>query len=144
MIRENDVSSKLAYDSGTMKTPLKWYTKLRSILEPHRFLIGCFLAILVAFAHPDASWLKPEITVSWLLVMFIFLLSGLTLRTEEFAKAVTRIQFNAAVIVFNLGLLTMFIYGICQILVALGFNRLLADGMIICAALPVAPNSSSF
>ena len=59
----------------------------------NEFLILIVFVILVAKAYPPlgAIYLAPQITATWIAVMFIFLLAGLGLKTEEFSKAFTRI-----------------------------------------------------
>jgi len=81
-------SEPSASEPSTWQVALKW-------ADGQRFLIGVVLAILVAFAYPKGGLaLAPEITASWVAVVFIFLMSGLSLKTKELKKASKRMDFN--------------------------------------------------
>ena len=114
------------------------------MLNEQRFLVGIAAAVLLALAHPPgASFLAPDITAKWIAVMFIFVMSGLGLKTAELSKAVKRVQFNSAVQGFNLCFLTLGVFGVSRLCIELGMDRVLADGMVICAALPMTVNMVS-
>jgi sodium/bile acid cotransporter 7 len=109
--------------------------------DGQRFLIGVVLAILVAFAYPKGGLaLAPEITASWVAVVFIFLMSGLSLKTKELKKASKRMDFNCAVQAFNLCLLTLSVAALTEALRQTGINVAILDGMVLCAALPMTVN----
>lgn len=121
-----------------LKTP---FQKLFGFIDDQRLIIGFALAIFIAFANPKGSKvLYPQVTASYVLVMFIFVMSGLTLKTKELRKAARQFKFNAAVQGFNLGLLTISIWLISKLAVHLGLHQELGDGMTICAALPMTVN----
>jgi len=86
-------------------------------------------------------YLYPDITATWLAVIFIFVLAGLGLKSEELSKAFTRLYFNFFLQVFNFGVDSAFVYGFTRIVLAIGgLSQNLADGMIICACLPITVN----
>ena len=117
--------------------------KLLQIYSNNEFLILVVVAILLARAYPPlgARYLAPEITATWLAVCFIFVLAGLGLKTEEFAKALQRLYFNAFVQVFNFGVVSSIVYGVSRALEAADIlNRDLADGMVVAASLPMTIN----
>ena len=103
-----------------------------------RFLIGVVLAILIAFAYPKGGLqLAPEITASWIAVVFIFLMSGLSLKTKELKKASTHMGFNLAIQFFNLCLITLGVAAITEALRLTTINVAILDGIVLCAALPM-------
>jgi len=111
------------------------------VLEEQRFLLGVVAAVLIALAYPKgASFVAPDITAKWVAVVFIFFMSGMGLKTAELSKAVKRIHFNTAVQAYNLCFLTLGVFGVSRVAKSLGMNELLADGMVICAALPMTVN----
>jgi solute carrier family 10 (sodium/bile acid cotransporter), member 7 len=108
------------------------------------FLIHILLSILLAFAYPPlgAIYLAPQITATWIAVILIFFLAGLSLKTEEFAKALQRIWFNIFVPLFNFGVVSILAYGLSRFLVSVHIvPPALADGMVICSTLPLTINT---
>lgn len=70
-------------------------------------------------------------------------LAGLRLKTEEFSKAFQRLYFNIAVQVFNFGVVSAIAYGVSRGLAEVNaISEALADGIVICAALPLTINMS--
>lgn len=68
-------------------------------------------------------------------------MAGLGLKTEEFSKALQRFKFNLFVQVFNLGIVSAIVFGISRGLVRAGaLDQSLADGMVVCASLPLTIN----
>lgn len=107
------------------------------------FPLLIIVAILIAYAYPPlgAVYVAPQITAGWIAVCYIFLLSGMGLKTSEFAKAFKRIYFNAFVQVFNFMVVSAVVYGVSRLLIETGvLQRALADGMLICSCLPMAIN----
>ena len=73
--------------------------------------------------------------------MFIFVLAGMGIKTEEFAKAFQRFKFNAFLQLFNFGAVSGIVFGFSRFMVAVNaLPRSLADGMTICASLPITVN----
>jgi len=71
----------------------------------------------------------------------ILVLAGLGLKTEEFSKAFQRFWFNLSVQTFNFGVVSAYVYGVSRgLLVVNVVPRALADGMVICACLPLTIN----
>ena len=72
-------------------------------------MIFMIIAILVAFAYPDAGAkdgdLESKTTTGWVAVVIIFVLSGWSLKTRELVKAALYSKLNSAVQIFNLGIL---------------------------------------
>ena len=104
-------------------------------------LINFAAAILLAFAAPSVGLaLAPDITAKWVAVIFIFILTGISLKTKALVKAFSNLKFNAAVQLFNLGILTIIVYYVSRLAISWGLSRSLGDGMVICAALPMTVN----
>jgi solute carrier family 10 (sodium/bile acid cotransporter), member 7 len=67
--------------------------------------------------------------------------AGLGLKTEEFASASKEVYFNTIIQTFNFGLVSLLVFGFSRLLMDLGvLVDSLADGMLICACLPMAIN----
>lgn len=63
------------------------------------------------------------------------------IKTEEFAKAFQRVYFNAFLQLFNFGAVSGIVYGFSRFMNGVGALPLsLADGMTICASLPITVN----
>ena len=57
----------------------------------HSFLINAVTAILLARIRPPfaGEYLAPKVTASWIAVIFMFIMSGLSLKTKEIANALS-------------------------------------------------------
>jgi len=109
----------------------------------NEFVILVILAISLARAYPPLgnTYLAPQITSTWIAVMFIFLMAGLGLKTKEFSNAFQQIYFNAFVQTFSFGVVSSIGYGLSKALVAANIiPQSLGDGMTICASLPMTIN----
>ncbi|GKY93559.1 hypothetical protein MPSEU_000323300 [Mayamaea pseudoterrestris] len=116
---------------------------LTSFYMTYDFLILAVLAILLAKAYPPlgAIYLAPEITATWVAVIIIFFLSGLNLKTEEFKNAFKQIGFNVYIQVYSFVFVSAFVFGVSRGLAKAGIlSQDLADGLVICACLPMAIN----
>jgi sodium/bile acid cotransporter 7 len=109
----------------------------------NQFPLHIMLAILLAWAYPPlgAEYLKPEITATWIAVTIIFFISGMGIKSKEFSKAFQRFYFNGFVQCFNFGVVSICVFAVSRLLtVAHMLDANLADGMVICACLPMAIN----
>eukprot|EP00804_Cyclotella_cryptica_P019570 CCRYP_014320-RA/>CCRYP_014320-RA protein AED:0.11 eAED:0.11 QI:348/0.5/0.66/1/1/1/3/331/456 len=129
-----------------------------ALYTANSFLILILCAILLAYAYPPlgAVYVAPQITATWIAVIFIFMstlyemiaslrklvaLAGMAIQTKELSKAFTRFFFNVFVNVFNFGVVSGIVYGFSRFMLYVNaLPKSLADGMTICATLPVAPN----
>jgi solute carrier family 10 (sodium/bile acid cotransporter), member 7 len=120
-------------------------TEVQSFLREQELLLLILAAIGLAriFPIPGVYWVHPEITATWLAVVFIFILAGLGLQTSEFAKAFQNVRFNVTIQFFSFFFVSGFVYVISQQLVHHHIlnNSALADGMVICSCLPMAINT---
>ena len=63
------------------------------------------------------------------------------IKTEEFKKAFQRLRFNLFVQIFNFGVVSSIVFGFSKFMVSVNaLSQSLADGMIICASLPIPIN----
>lgn len=109
----------------------------------NEFLILTVIVIIFAKLYPPlgAVYLAPDITATWIAVIFEFFMAGLTLQTKEFSKAFQRIQFNSTIQFFNFGIDSAVVYGVALALRSLNILSIdLTNGMIICSCLPMTVN----
>lgn len=124
------------------KCRLCW-NKLVDFYFTYEFLVLVVVVILLAKAYPPlgAIYLKPEITATWIAVIFIFVMAGLGLKTSEFTNALKEIKFNLFVQCYNFGVVSAIVFGFARMLESVGaLSKNLADGMIICSCLPMTIN----
>lgn len=133
-------------NSNTYNSKTFWQ-KLQSIYFENEFVILIILAILLAKCNPTIGikYLYPQITAKYVAVIFIFLLSGLSLRTSELhATAFSNVAFNLFIQCFNFFFVSTFVYCICKYVIQhyhIIQNIHLIHGMIICSCLPMAINA---
>ncbi len=74
----------------------------------------------------------------------IAVLSGVALKTEQFATACAKYRFNAYVLIFNFGFVSAVVFGISSALKSAGIlSPFLSDGLVACGSLPLAVNAVS-
>jgi sodium/bile acid cotransporter 7 len=122
-------------------------TKLQSFYREHEFVLLILLAIGLAHLNPTigTQYCYPEITATWIAVIIIFILSGLSLQTSELhVAAFHNVIFNVYIQCFNFFLVSGFVYGVCHY-VLYPFHIIqsihLLHGMIVCSCLPMAINT---
>lgn len=106
----------------------------------NHFVIHIALAIGLAKLYPPigAVYLFPHVTATWLAVVFIFLMAGLSLKSDELAQATSRVRFNAYVQTFNFGAVSLLSFGMSRAMLSLGLvDEGLANGMVIGACMPI-------
>lgn len=119
------------------------WKRWRKIYAGNSFLILVVCAILLALAYPPlgAIYLAPQITATWIAVVFIFVLAGLGLRTSELSKAFSNIWFNTVVQCFNFFVVSSVVFGVSRFLISVGaLARGLGDGMVIGTCVPMTIN----
>jgi sodium/bile acid cotransporter 7 len=124
-------------------SPPTGWQRAKGFYWDNEFLILVVVAILLARAYPPlgATYLAPEITATWIAVVFIFVMAGLGLKTSEFSKALQQVWFNATVQLYNFGVVSAGTYGVSRALEAASIlSKDLADGMVVCACLPMTIN----
>lgn len=99
--------------------------------------------ILIARAYPPLGsvYLLPQITATWITVLFVFFLAGLGIKTDELKNVFKRFFFNVFVQIYNFFIVSAIVYGFSLVMIIIGaLSKSLADGMIICSCLPVTIN----
>jgi solute carrier family 10 (sodium/bile acid cotransporter), member 7 len=119
---------------------------LRSCLRQHEFLLLIVAAISLAHLDPafGERYLYPDITATWLAVILIFLLAGLGLPTQDLlVSAFSNTYFNGLIQAYNFVFISAVAFAVTRGLLHwhLLQNPALADGMLICACLPMAINA---
>lgn len=121
----------------------QFWLDVLAFYNANSFPVKAVLAILLASAYPrlGAEYVHPQITATWIAVLFIFLMSGLGLKTEEFTQAFSRVWFNLFVQGFNFFTVSLITFGITRLLISSGaIAKSLGNGMTICACLPMTIN----
>lgn len=119
------------------------FTKICDFYTSNSFLILVVVAILLAYAYPKlgAEYLYPQYTATWVAVIIIFFLSGISLKSEEFKNAFQRLGFNAFVQTYNFGFVSVLMFGVTRLIVHLGIIApSLGDGMMIGSCVPITVN----
>lgn len=126
------------------EAPPSFLSKVVAFYWEYEFLILVIVSIGLAKAYPPlgGDYLQPDITASWIAVVFEFFMAGLSLKTSELANALKQVYFNACVQVFNFGVVSSVVYGISRLLVMGNIIGLdLADGITIAASVPMTINT---
>ena len=113
---------------------------IQDFYAANSFLLKALLAILLAKVFPPAGaiYLHPEITSTWMAVIFIFTMAGFSLKSNEFAEAATRGWFNTFVLSFNFFLVSLLVFGMTLLMRYIDLvPKGLTDGMIVCACMPI-------
>lgn len=122
------------------------FVRAWSILVKFSFFVGVICSLPIAYAFPSlgAEYLQPQITATWIAVVFVFLLAGLGIKSGEFSKSFQRIWFNLFVQSFNFFAVSSIVYGISRFLIVTNaVSKALGDGMVICSCLPMTINTVS-
>jgi len=107
-------------------------------------LLLAFIGIAKLAPEFGAVHLAPQYTASWIAVALIFFLSGIGLKTEQYAYALSKYRFNAYILIYNFGFVSAVVAGISHALKTSGIlSPYLSDGLVACGALPLAVNAVS-
>ena len=126
--------------TGSLFCNSQFRAKLIAWYFDNEFLLLIIIAILLAKAYPPlgAKYLKPDITSTWIAVILIFLLAGLSLKTSEFTNAMLNWQYNVLVQIYNFGIVSAIAYGVSRALQSSNIiGTDLADGMVVCSCMPM-------
>jgi len=121
-------------------TPSSSPSSCSNFYQANSFLILVVAAIGLARLYPPlgAKYLRPEITATWIAVMFVFFMAGLSIKTDQLSKAFGRFGFNAFVQIYNFVGVSLIVFGFTRAVMA-WHGRLLpevANAMMICACMP--------
>ena len=140
---EPAISSQLEQHEPSQSRRKRLLHKAGRIYHQNSFLILVTCAILLAYAYPPlgAIYVAPQITATWIAVIFIFILAGMGIHTEEFSKALQRVYFNTFIQVFNFMVVSGIVYGFTRFMLHVkALPESLADGMTITSTLSVSVN----
>ncbi|ESO99959.1 hypothetical protein LOTGIDRAFT_112710 [Lottia gigantea] len=117
------------------------------ILRKNWFLFGIVAVIILAKFAPGigskGGILYPEITVKYCAVFIIFFNSGISLKTEELAKAVSQVKIHVFVQFFTYCFFPFIIKCLVLLLESLvPFEKLLLDGLLILSCMPPPVSSA--
>lgn len=116
------------------------------ILRNNWFIIGIVIAIIFAKLYPDigskGGILKPEITVKYVAVFIIFFNSGLSLKTEEFTKAIFQVKIHAFIQGFTFILFPLLMQALATLLATGPFDRFLLEGLKVLGCMPPPVSSA--
>lgn len=117
-----------------------------SAVKKHWFLIGIVVVILSAKLNPSigakGGLLKPEYTVKYIAVSFIFFNSGLSLRSEDLTRAITRVRLHAFIQGFTLLFVPAFVYMLTSALKYTSMNHWLVQGLRVVGCMPPPVSSA--
>ena len=107
-----------------------------SFIRKYWFLLGLILVIGLAYLFPDVGktggYIRAEWSVKWGCVMFIFLLSGLSLRTKQLGKELLRIRLHLFIQIFSFVVIPFSVFGLVVLLTKFtSFNRILLIGLLV-------------
>lgn len=105
---------------------------IQDLIRKHWFLVGILFAIVFASLAPSlgtkGGYLKPEYTVKYGAVSVIFLISGLTLKTDDIFNTFTHYKLHLFIQVFTFLVFPVFMYFVSTILYAVGVNHWVVKG----------------
>ncbi|KAL3758349.1 hypothetical protein ACHAWU_005019 [Discostella pseudostelligera] len=136
-------SQRFEPQESTQSRSKRIVNKAGHMYHQNSFLILVTCAILLAYAYPPlgANYVAPHITATWIAVIFIFVLAGMGIRTEELTKALKRVYFNTFVQVFNFMVVSGVVYGFTRFMLYVkALPESLADGMTVTSTLSVSVN----
>ena len=129
-----------ASTTSTFNSILRWH-HIQDFCRANSFVLKVILVICIAKLYPPlgAIYLHPEITATWIAVMFIFLMAGICLKSNEFVTAATSLLwFNTFVLAHNFGVVSLIVFGLTTLIRDLDIlPKGLTDGMVVCACMPV-------
>lgn len=117
-----------------------FWNRICSTYKSNSFLINIVIVILLAYLYPPlgAIYFAPQITASWIAVIIIFFLSGLSLKTDDFKRIFKRLHFILFVQSFNFFIVSVIMYGVSRFMIkVIGLQEELGDGLVICSCLPM-------
>jgi len=104
-------------------------------IRKYWFLAGLIFAICLAYLFPNVGktggYIRSEWSVKLGCVIFIFFLSGLSLRTRQLAKEFLHIRLHVLVQIYSLIIIPFTVYGLGLLLIKFSLNKTLIVGLII-------------
>ncbi|KAI9246944.1 SBF-like CPA transporter family-domain-containing protein [Phascolomyces articulosus] len=141
-------STPLTRKQKLRKFGKKSWIVAKSLFKRYWFLVGLAFVIMLAVLAPDVArqqgYIHAEWTIKWGAVIVIFLISGLSLRTQTLAKTVLRVRLHMLVQIINLIMIPFFVFGLVLLFfhVHMNLNSLLLVGLVIAACTPTTVSSN--
>ncbi|KXS13022.1 hypothetical protein M427DRAFT_58943 [Gonapodya prolifera JEL478] len=123
-------------------------SSVRDFLAKNWFLLGLVCAIGLAAAYPPlgkkGGYLASQYTVKYAGVAFVFLFSGMSLKTSVLIKATMVWRTHIVIQLLSLGFMPLLGWGIATGLKrGTGINPALLDGFVICMSAPTTVSSNT-
>ncbi|KAI9343896.1 SBF-like CPA transporter family-domain-containing protein [Zopfochytrium polystomum] len=135
----------LATEDAPNTNPSVW-TKIWAFVCKHWFLEGLGCVILLAFAWPNLGKkhgiIRADITVSYVVVALIFIISGMSLKTKVLLKSMVNWKMHILIQGFSLGITPVIGLGVGRLLGLSSFNDTLIKGLIIATSTPTTISSN--
>lgn len=123
------------FEENRKETKNERKKKIFTLLKNYWFLIGLIFVIYLSYLFPDIGksrgLIRSEWTIKWFSVCFIFLLSGLGLKTKDFRKEILHIRLHLFIQFVSFVFFPLFIYFLCFILQLFSFHSMLLVGFIV-------------
>jgi sodium/bile acid cotransporter 7 len=115
--------------------------RVRAIMKSQRFILGMIFVIAMAGVEPDVGRkngpLAPQITVKYIAVPLVLLLSGLSLKSEAVVQGLKRVQQHLAIQTYSLLFIPLVMYfWVRVVLDNTSFPSELSDGLLIASCMP--------
>lgn len=115
-------------------------------LSKHWFFIGVISVILLAYIYPSLGVkggpLRPEISVRIVGVSLIFLNSGLSIKTRDFAGALTKYDLHILIQSYTLIFIPCFMNFLSPLLLLLPLDKWIISGLQVVSCLPPPVSSA--
>ncbi len=115
--------------------------KILLFIQKQWFLIGMIFMVILAALFPSIGKtngpLKPEITIKYILIPVIFILSGISLKTGELGAVYKLFRLHTTIQLYNLLFIPISGYGISMFFQSVtNINESLLNGIIIACCVP--------
>ncbi|CAF1356168.1 unnamed protein product [Adineta ricciae] len=118
----------------------------QSLFRKYWFLIGLICTIILAYLFPNVGktggYIRSEWSVKWGCIIFVFFLSGLSLRTKQLLREFLYVRLHIFTQVYSFLIIPFAIYGLGLLLVKLNINKTLVFGIIIMASTSTSISSN--
>ncbi|KAI9019273.1 putative sodium bile acid cotransporter [Phycomyces nitens] len=128
--------------------PVSGLDRLKSFARKYWFILGLGVSIGLAAYFPDVGrkggYIRAEWSIKWGAVILIFLISGLSLKTQTLAETVLRVRLHFLIQIISLAIIPFFVFGLVLLLfkIQLPINSLLLVGVVIAASTPTTVSSN--
>lgn len=137
---------KAAKDPPEQSPAKKRWASFRHFLDKYWLLFGLGVAIGLAAAFPDLARkngiLRTDIWIKYVATSIVFILTGLTLKSQVLLSAITLWKLHLFTLAISLGLVPLVGWGIGTALLLTPINPALASGLIIATCCPTTVSSN--